>query len=109
MRRIAPYIHQRPDWPQFTWDADALALTVAKVRHKQGRILGRMEAIGFDLQAEARLETLTEDVVRSSAIEGERLSPEEVRASIARHMGLDGGGLPKAGRDVEGMVEMMLD
>jgi len=103
------YIYERPAWPKLTWDSDALASPLAAVRHKQGRLLGRMEALGFDLRAEASLTVLTSDVVKSSAIEGAVLNPEEVRSSIARRLGLDVAGLPKAGRDVEGVVEMMLD
>lgn len=103
------YIHELPGWPKVTWDSDSLTAPLADVRHKQGRLLGKMEALGFDLRAETSLGVLTNDVVKSSAIEGETLNPEEVRSSIARRLGLDVGGLPKAGRDVEGIVEMMLD
>lgn len=103
------YIHERSGWPKFTWDGDSLGTALAAVRHKQGRLLGKMEALGFDLRAEASLVVLTSDVVKSSAIEGEKLNPDEVRSSIARRLGLDVAGLPKAGRDVEGVVEMMLD
>lgn len=103
------YIHENPDWPQFLWDTDALASALAAVRHKQGLLLGKMESMGFDLRAEASLTTLTSDVVKSSAIEGEPLNPGEVRSSLARRLGLDIAGLPEAGRDVEGVVEMMLD
>ncbi|MCL4720031.1 MAG: Fic family protein [Phycisphaerae bacterium] len=103
------YIHEKPGWPEFTWDGESLAGPLAAVRHKQGRLLGKMEALGFDLRAEASLAVLTNDVVKSSAIEGEKLNPDEVRSSIARRLGLDVAGLPKAGRDVEGVVEMMLD
>ncbi|MFI5403118.1 MAG: Fic family protein [Planctomycetota bacterium] len=102
-------VHERPRWPEFAWDGDALATPLAAVRHKQGRLLGRMEALGFDLRAEATLAVLTSDVVKSSAIEGEALNPDEVRSSIARRLGLRAAGLPKPGRDVEGVVEMMLD
>ena len=109
MRRKTTYIHERTGWPEFTWDGDSLAGPLAAVRHKQGRLLGRMEALGFDLRSEASLAVLTSDVVKSSAIEGEKLNPDEVRSSIARRLGLDVAGLPKAGRDVEGVVEMMLD
>jgi len=103
------YIHERTDWPELVWNSDILATDLARVRHKQGRLLGKMEGLGFDLRSEASLATLTSDVVKSSAIEGETLSAREVRSSIARRLGLDVGGLPKAGRDVEGVVEMMLD
>lgn len=103
------FIHERKGWPEFTWDGDSLAGPLAAARHKQGRLLGRMEALGFDLRVEASLAVLTSDVVKSSAIEGETLNPREVRSSIARRLGLDPAGLPKAGRDVEGVVEMMLD
>jgi Fic family protein len=103
------YIHEKPGWPEFTWEGEALASPLAAVRHKQGLLLGRMETLGFDLRAEASLAALTRDVVKSSAIEGEKLDPEEVRSSIARRLGLDIAGLPKAGREVEGVVEMMLD
>ncbi|PKP67191.1 MAG: DUF4172 domain-containing protein [Alphaproteobacteria bacterium HGW-Alphaproteobacteria-5] len=103
------WIHERDDWPHLRWDQTTLAPKLANVRHKQGRLLGRMEALGFDLKQEASLRTLTADVVKSSAIEGEVLEPEEVRSSIARRLGIDVGGLPPASRDVEGIVEMMLD
>jgi Fic family protein len=103
------YVHENPGWPEFTWDSEALAGALAAVRHKQGRHLGKMEALGFDLRTEASLKALTEEVVKSSAIEGEHLNPEEVRSSIARRLGLDVAGLPRPSREVEGVVEMMLD
>ncbi len=103
------WIHEHKKWPDFTWNAEALAGKLADVRHRQGRLLGRMEGLGFDLRREASLDTLTSDVVKSSAIEGETLNPEEVRSSIARRLGLDIAGLIPASRDVEGIVEMMLD
>lgn len=103
------FIHEKSGWPELTWDGEALAGPLAAVRHKQGRLLGKMETLGFDLRAEASLAVLTSDVVKSSAIEGEKLNPDEVRSSIARRLGLDVAGLPKAGRDVEGVVEMTLD
>lgn len=109
MRRNSVYIHEKPGWPGFTWEGDVLADSLVAVRHMQGRLLGRMETLGFDLRAEASLAVLTSDVVKSSAIEGENLNPDEVRSSIARRLGLDVAGLPEAGRDVEGVVEMMLD
>ncbi|GAB4222976.1 MAG: Fic family protein [Gammaproteobacteria bacterium] len=103
------WIHKHQNWPNFTWDAEALASKLADVRYRQGRLLGRMEALGFELKREASLSTLTNDVVKSSAIEGENLNPEEVRSSIARRLGIDIAGLIPASRDVEGIVEMMLD
>jgi Fic family protein len=103
------YIHQLTEWPIFKWDSEALSVPLAAVRHKQGKHLGRMEALGFDLRAEASLTGLTEEVVKSSAIEGERLNPKEVRSSIAGKLGLDAAGLPTPKRDVDGVVEMMLD
>ena len=103
------FIHEKPEWPLFSWNSEALSAPLAAVRHKQGKHLGRMEALGFDLRAEASLTVLTSEVVSSSAIEGETLNPGEVRSSIARRLGLDVTGLPKAGREIEGIVEMMLD
>ena len=103
------FIHELSGWPEFTWDTEALAGPLAAVRHKQGKHLGKMEALGFELRTEASLAALTEEVVKSSAIEGEHLDPDEVRSSIARKLGLDVAGLPVPGRDVEGVVEMMLD
>ncbi len=103
------FIHENPGWPQFSWDSDALAVPLAAVRHKQGKHLGKMEGLGFDLRAEANLTVLTSEVLNSSAIEGETLKPDEVRSSIARRLGLDVGGLPEPGREVEGVVEMTLD
>jgi len=103
------YIHQSRDWPNFKWDNDTLLPYVSKVRDLQGRLIGRMESIGFELREEAVLETLTEDIVKSSEIEGELLNPEEVRSSVARSLGMDISGLPDASRDVEGVVDMMLD
>jgi Fic family protein len=103
------WIHERQNWPIFTWEAEALASKLASLRYAQGRLLGRMESLGFDLRREASLNTLTRDVVKSSAIEGQKLNPEEVRSSIARRLGIDIAGLIPASRDVEGIVEMMLD
>ena len=108
-RKRGPYIHGQPDWPKLQWNQHQLASTLATVRHRQGRLLGRMEGLGFPLQQEAVLQTLTEDVVKSSDIEGEKLDASQVRASIARRLGIDLGGVEPADRQVEGVVEMMLD
>ncbi len=104
-----PYIHERPDWPAFNWDQGRLADRLASVRHRQGRLIGRMEGLGFQLREEAVLRTLTEEVIKSSEIEGERLDKEQVRSSIARWLGMDIAGLIPADRHVEGIVEMMID
>lgn len=106
---IMTYIHELPNWPAFTWNARALVGTLTVVRHNQGRHLGRMEGLGFDLRTEASVTTLTSEIVTSSAIEGKHLDVAEVRSSIARKLGLDAAGLPKPGPDVAGIVEMMLD
>jgi Fic family protein len=103
------YIHQRDDWPKIHWDQESLTGPLAAVRHRQGRLLGRMEGLGFRLQEEAVLSTLTQDVLKSSEIEGEILDSDQVRSSIARRLGLDIGALTPADRHVEGVVEMMLD
>ena len=109
MRRLIQYIHQRPDWPNFTWNEEKLSRLLASVRHRQGKLLGRMESLGFNLQAEATLNVLTLDVLKSSEIEGEILNPDQVRSSIARRLGMEIAGLVPADRHVDGVVEMMLD
>jgi len=106
---MATYIHGLPNWPDLIWDQNALAPQLADVRHRQGRLVGRLEAMGFGDQDEAVLRTLTTDVLTSSAIEGEVLDADQVRSSVARRLGLDIGGLVPADRHVEGVVEMMLD
>ena len=103
------YIHHNPLWPTFRWNDEHITPRLAAVRHRQGRLIGRMEALGFSLRAEAVLQTLTEEVIKSSEIEGELLDKEQVRSSIARRLGMDVGGLVSADRNVEGVVEMMLD
>lgn len=103
------YLWENPDWPAFTWNERSLARLIAAVSREQGRLLGKMEALGFEPRSEAHLRTLTEDVVKSSEIEGEKLEREQVRSSIARRLGMDAGGLVPADRNVEGVVEMMLD
>jgi Fic family protein len=103
------YIHELPNWPRFDWNRDRLAEPLAAVRHRQGRLFGHMEALGFDLRQEALLQTLTADVLKSSEIEGEKLDADQVRSSIARRLGMDISGLKPSDRHVEGIVEMMLD
>src|ERR1700722_4920291 len=103
------FIHERKDWPRFHWNRERLAEPLAAVRHQQGRLIGHMEALGFNPPQEGVLQTLTEDVLKSSEIEGEKLDPAQVRSSIARRLGMDIGALKPADRNVEGVVEMMLD
>ena len=103
------YIWEQKDWSNFTWDEQKLSRLLAKVSREQGRLLGQMEGLGFDLRTEAHLRTLTQDVVQSSDIEGEKLDSEQVRSSIARHLGMNIAGSIPADRHVEGVVEMMLD
>src|SRR6266540_4284117 len=103
------YIHELTNWPKFRWSEAQLASRLAAVRHRQGRLVGRMEGLGFQLKAEAVLRTLTEEILKSSEIEGELLDKEQVRSSIARRLGMDIGALTPADRDVEGVVEMTLD
>lgn len=106
---IMTYIYEKDAWPRFRWRDDVLVTSLAEVRHRQGRLVGQMESLGFRLREESMLNTLTEDVVRSSEIEGERLDREQVRSSIARRLGMDIAGMVNADRAVEGVVEMMLD
>jgi len=103
------YIHELQDWPGFIWNREQLADLLADVRHRQGKLIGHMEALGFHLRQEAVLQTLTADVLKSSEIEGEKLDAAQVRSSIARRLGMDIGALKPADRNVEGVVEMMLD
>jgi len=106
---MASYIHELSDWPQLRWNEGLLSGPLAQARHLQGRLLGQMEALGFSVREEAVLRTLTEDVLKSSEIEGEQLDADQVRSSVARRLGIDIGGLQPADRHVEGVVEMMLD
>ena len=107
MRRI--YIHQFTAWPNFTWKQKELADALMKFHQLQGRLIGRMENLGFKLQSEAKLAILTTEVLKSSEIEGEVLNAEQVRSSIAKKLGLDIGGLIPVDRNVDGVVEMMLN
>lgn len=103
------YIHEREDWPRFRWESEELPDPLAAVRHRQGRLVGRMEALGFRLREEAGLETLTQDVLKTSEIEGEILDVDQVRSSLALRLGIDIGALTPADRSVDGVVEMTLD
>lgn len=109
MMATKKYIHELKAWPHFEWDQKELSVRLAAVRHAQGRLIGRMEGLGFLLQEEAVLQSLTEEVVKSSEIEGESLNRQQVRSSIARRLGIDVGGLVAVPRHVDGVVELMVD
>ena len=106
---MAKYIYQYDQWPELTWDDKEIHVTLGNVRHLQGKILGQMGALGFSIKEEALLSTLTLDVLKSSEIEGELLNYEQVRSSIARKLGMEYAGLVHVDRNIEGVVEMMLD
>ncbi|MFN8180406.1 MAG: Fic family protein [Bacteroidia bacterium] len=103
------YIYEQRDWPNFTWNKEEILSLLSTISHRQGRLIGRMESLGFDLQAEANLESMTLEVLKSNEIEGELLDRDEVRSSIARKLGLDLAGLVHSDRHVDGVVEVMLD
>jgi Fic family protein len=102
-------IHQHTDWANFKWNSDELIGLLSEARDLQGKLLGKMESLGFDLRNEALLSTLTQDVLKSSEIEDELLNPEQVRSSIARKLGIGIAGSVESDRNIDGMVEMMLD
>lgn len=106
---MATYIHELKGRPHFRWSQERLSAPLAAVRHRQGRLLGRMEGLGFTLRNEATLRILTEEVLKSGEIEGEILDRNQVRSSLARHLGVDIGAPTPAERRVEGVVEMILD
>jgi Fic family protein len=109
MIRLPKYIHEQSDWPHFSYGLPLLSTKLATVSRHQGILLGSVQSLGFDLKQEATLSTLTEDVVQTSAIEGEHLDEKQVRSSVARHLGIDIGLRPLPDRRVDGIVDMMLD
>jgi len=106
---MAKYIYQSESWPHFTWNEQEIQVILGKVRHSQGKLIGQMSALGFSEKQETILSTLTLDVIKSSEIEGEQLNYEQVRSSIARSLGMEYAGMVYSDRNVEGVVEMMLD
>jgi Fic family protein len=102
-------IYKHKDWPYFTWDKEVLGELLAQVSHRQGRLLGRMESIGFSFREEAGLQTMTMEVIKSNEIEGQILDADQVRSSIARQMGLSVAGLVPSDRNVDGVVQVLLD
>ena len=109
MRRKKVYIHEKDNWTNFTWNEKIISKKLAETRNLQGRLLGKMESLGFDLQDEAALNTLTLEIVKSSEIEGEILDLEQVRSSIARRLGIELAGAIESERHIDGIVEMMLN
>jgi len=109
MRRIEKYIYQKPDWPRFFWNTEKLLTLLTEVRNMQGRIVGQMSVLGFSLKDHANLEILTQDILNSTEIEGEVLDKNQVRSSIARRLGLNVSGLVASDRNVDAVVEMMID
>lgn len=103
------YIHELPEWPGFSWDKAVLADLLAQVQYKQGRLLGKMESLGFKIQEEANLGVRTRDVLKTSEIEGDLLDPEQVRSSLARRLQMRIPGLRGSSQKVDGIVEMTLD
>jgi Fic family protein len=106
---MATYIYQYDQWPDFSWKDKEITGILGKVRHLQGKVLGQMGSLGFSIREEAILSTLTLDVLKSSEIEGELLNYEQVRSSIARKLGMEYAGMVHSDRDVDGVVEMMLN
>ncbi|MBN2262743.1 MAG: Fic family protein, partial [Prolixibacteraceae bacterium] len=106
---MAKYIYEFDKWPEFTWDNNKIITILGKVRHLQGKIFGQMSALGFSIKEETILSTLTLDVLKSSEIEGEFLKQEQVRSSIAKRLGMNYAGIVNVDRNVESIVEMMLD
>jgi Fic family protein len=106
---MSKYIYEYEKWPEFTWDDKQISVILGKVRHSQGKVFGQLDALGFSIKEETLLSTLTLDVLKSSEIEGEFLNTNHVRSSIARKLGINYTGMMHSNRDVEGIVEMMLD
>lgn len=103
------YIYEHKNWPELIWHQSDLLPLLEGIRLKQGQLIGKMEALGFSIKTEALLQTLTEDVLKTSEIEGEKLDRNQIRSSIARRLKLDIGGLVESNRHVDGVVEMLLD
>lgn len=109
LRRMGYYIHQKGNWPSFTWDSEQFVTLLSETRNLQGRLIGKMETLGFELRDEALLETFTLDVLKSAEIEGEIFNPHQVRSSVAQRLGMEFAGTIVSDRNIDGMVEMMID
>lgn len=103
------YLYNHPNWPILEWNSEQLLPLLSLVRNKQGELIGKMGALGFELRNEANLEILTQEIIKSTEIEGETLDREQVRSSIARQLGLELSGLIHSERNVDGIVDLMVD
>ena len=103
------YIHEHPNWTDWQWSDKKLLPLVSQVRLLQGQLLGKLLTLGFDLNVEAQLAAVTLEIVKTSEIEGEILKTDQVRSSVARHLGVDDHNMPAASREIDAVVEMMLD
>ena len=103
------YIWQQTDWPTWSYDATTLSILLANAHQAQGRLLGKMQSLGFGVQQQTSLQVLTDDVLKTSEIEGEFLRPELVRSSVAKRLGIDIGGLSDSDRAVDGIVDIVMD
>lgn len=109
MKHLKKWIWQRPQWPNFTWESDALLPILSKARLEQGKLLTKVASLGFDLSQEANIDVLTEEAVKTSEIEGEHLNRDSVRSSIAKHLGLPRQGLPEPSRSIDGLIDVLMD
>ncbi len=109
MKQLKQWIWQYPDWPTFTWNADELINLLSQARMQQGKLLASITNMGLELTNEARGDILTEEAIKTCAIEGEKLDRESVRSSVARHLGLSTFGLPEPSRAIDGLIEVLLD
>lgn len=109
MQRMKAFIYQQNNWPNFTWKNDEIINLLSETRNLQGRLLGKMESLGSELKNKSLLDTLTLDVLKPSEIKGEFLNPDQVRSSIAGILGMEIAGLVESDRNIDGVVEMMLD
>ncbi|MFI3262493.1 MAG: Fic family protein [Rikenellaceae bacterium] len=106
---MAKYIYEYSSWPSFSWDESLVSPLLSEVRFLQGQVLGKIQTLGFSVQEQTALNTITDDVIKSSEIEGEKLNYDQVRSFVARRLGIETAGLVESDRYVEGVVEMMLD
>ncbi|MEZ4849990.1 MAG: Fic family protein [Bacteroidia bacterium] len=106
---MSGFIYQKQGWPHFIWNDTQLITSLGRVRSLQGQLIGKMESLGFELKTEATLESLTLEILKSTEIEGEILNPEQVRSSVARRLGMNIAGMVSSDRDVDGVVDMMID